>query len=47
MDKRYGKYARIIIYDVGLSNMALITDNVKTIMNEGLEITSAVFPCTN
>ena len=40
--RHYDRYTKGIIDDVGLFNVALTTDDIKTVMNEGLEVSLAV-----
>ena len=42
--RHYDRYTKGIIDDVGLFNVALTAGDIKTVMNEGLEVSLAVSP---
>ena len=42
--RHYDRYTKGIIDDVGLFNVALTADDIKTVMNEGLEVSLSVSP---
>ena len=42
--RHYDRYTKGIIDDVGLFNVALNADDIKTVMNEGLEVSLSVSP---
>ena len=42
--RHYDRYTKGIIDDVGLFNVALTVGDIKTVMNEGLEVSLAVSP---